>query len=138
MHHGTINKMTGTVEADETFIGGKARFMHADKREEKIHGRGPMGKAIVFGLLERETGKVRTSVRRYAPEASPSRTDSRERRARCGAEHRRAEVLRRPGRIHAQGCRSREKYVDGNGPHEPAGKLLVAAEALHQGHVREC
>src|SRR5580700_3564245 len=62
MHHGTINKMTGTVEADETFIGGKARFMHADKRAEKIHGRGPEGKAIVFGLLDRETGKVRTTV----------------------------------------------------------------------------
>ncbi len=60
MHTGSINKMTGTVEADETFIGGKARFMHAHKREEKINGRGPMGKAIVFGLLERETGKVRT------------------------------------------------------------------------------
>jgi transposase-like protein len=61
-HTGNINKMTGTVEADETFLGGKARFMHADKRAEKIHGRGPTGKAIVFGLLERDTGKVRTSV----------------------------------------------------------------------------
>jgi len=61
-HHGTINKMTGTVEADETFIGGKARNMHADKRAQKIHGRGPDGKAIVFGLLDRETGKVRASV----------------------------------------------------------------------------
>jgi transposase-like protein len=61
-HQGSINKMTGTVEADETFIGGKARFMHKKKREEKMHGRGPDGKAIVFGLLERETGKVRTSV----------------------------------------------------------------------------
>jgi transposase-like protein len=61
-HHGTINKMTGTVEADETFIGGKARNMHADKRAKKIHGRGPDGKTIVFGLLDRETGKVRTSV----------------------------------------------------------------------------
>lgn len=62
MHTGSINKMTGTVEADETFIGGKARNMHADKREQKIRGRGPMGKAIVFGLLDRETGKVRASV----------------------------------------------------------------------------
>src|SRR6266853_5022471 len=60
MHTGSINKMTGTVEADETFIGGAARFMHAHKREQKIRGRGPMGKAIVFGLLERETGNVRT------------------------------------------------------------------------------
>jgi len=62
MHTGGINKMTGTVEADETFVGGRARFMHADRRSEKIRGRGPMGKAVVFGLLERETGKVRTSV----------------------------------------------------------------------------
>jgi transposase-like protein len=62
MHNGTINKMTGAVEADETFIGGKARNMHPRKRAEKIHGRGPDGKAIVFGLLERETGKVKASV----------------------------------------------------------------------------
>src|SRR5437867_1515869 len=45
MHHGTINKMTGEVEADETFIGGKARNMHIGKRKEKIRGRGPFGKA---------------------------------------------------------------------------------------------
>ena len=62
MHTGSINKMAGTVEADETFIGGKARNMHAGKRAEKIHGRGPEGKAIVFGLLDRETGEVRTKV----------------------------------------------------------------------------
>src|SRR6266850_6449704 len=61
-HNGSINKMTGIVEADETFIGAKSRNMHANKRAEKIHGRGPMGKAIVFGLLDRETGKVKTSV----------------------------------------------------------------------------
>ncbi len=62
MHTGRINKMTGAIEADESFIGPKARNMHADKRPEKIHGRRPTGKAIVFGLLERETGKVRASV----------------------------------------------------------------------------
>ncbi len=64
-HQGSINKMTGTVEADETFIGGAARNMHADKREEKIHGRGVLGKTIVLGLLERETGKVRTQPIRH-------------------------------------------------------------------------
>jgi transposase-like protein len=58
MHAGTINKMSGTVEADETFIGGAARNMHTGKRAEKIKGRGPMGKEIVFGLIEHETGKV--------------------------------------------------------------------------------
>jgi transposase-like protein len=62
MHTGSINKMNGTVETDETFIGGKAHNMHARERAKKIRGRGPMGKAIVFGLLDRETGEVRTSV----------------------------------------------------------------------------
>jgi transposase-like protein len=52
--------MGEVVEADETFIGGKARNMHTHKRAEKIHGRGPDGKEIVFGLLDRETGKVYT------------------------------------------------------------------------------
>jgi transposase-like protein len=41
-HSGSIRKMSGIVEADETFVGGAARFMHKHKREEKIHGRGPV------------------------------------------------------------------------------------------------
>lgn len=61
MHNGTINKMTGEVEADETHIGGKARFMHKDRRD-KMRGRSNFGKAVVFGLLERETGHVRVAV----------------------------------------------------------------------------
>ncbi len=48
----------GVVEADETFIGGKARNMHAWKRAEKIKGTGGVGKSIVMGLLDRKTGKV--------------------------------------------------------------------------------
>ena len=39
-HHGTINKMTGTVEADEIFIGGTARNMHAGQRAEKMRTNG--------------------------------------------------------------------------------------------------
>ncbi|MGH8012899.1 MAG: IS1595 family transposase [Candidatus Binataceae bacterium] len=52
-------KFLGEVEADETFIGGLARNMHKDKRAEKIKGTGGAGKAIVMGLLDRETGHVR-------------------------------------------------------------------------------
>jgi transposase-like protein len=40
-------------------IGGLARFMHADKKAEKITGTGGAGKELVMGLLDRETGKVR-------------------------------------------------------------------------------
>src|SRR5579864_1911309 len=64
-HQGSINKMTGAVEADETYIGGAARNMHADQRERKVHGRHTFGKTIVLGLLERETGKVRTQAIPY-------------------------------------------------------------------------
>lgn len=59
-------KLGGEVEVDETFIGGKARNMHADKREARIKGRGVTSKAAVIGLLERHTGsrasRVRTAV----------------------------------------------------------------------------
>jgi transposase-like protein len=61
MQTGTFEKLDGQVEADETFIGGKARNMHKSKREEKISGRGASGKVAVLGLLERH-GKVRTKV----------------------------------------------------------------------------
>src|SRR6266540_2461019 len=53
MQTGTFSKFAGQCEADESFIGGKARNMHADKRREKITGRGPEGKAIVMGVLAR-------------------------------------------------------------------------------------
>ena len=51
-------KLGGEVEVDETFIGGKSRNMHKNKRAEKIHGTGGADKAIVFGMVERD-GKVR-------------------------------------------------------------------------------
>jgi transposase-like protein len=54
-------KLSGEVEVDETFIGGKARNMHAAKRRAKIHGRGPQDKAIAFGMVERG-GKVRAGT----------------------------------------------------------------------------
>jgi transposase-like protein len=61
LQRGSLDKLKREVEADETFIGGKARNMHADKRQEKVKGRGATGKAIVMGLLERH-GQVRTKV----------------------------------------------------------------------------
>ena len=57
----TFNKLMGEIEVDETFIGGKARNMHASELAEKITGRGPEGKAIVAAVLERG-GTVRAKV----------------------------------------------------------------------------
>jgi transposase-like protein len=54
-------KLCGGVEADETFIGGKARNMHKTKREKMIQGRGGVGKTIVMGAVERG-GRVSATV----------------------------------------------------------------------------
>jgi len=56
MQTGTIEKASGTAEADETFIGGLARNMHKHKRAKKITGTGGAGKAAVMGILSRGAG----------------------------------------------------------------------------------
>jgi transposase-like protein len=64
LQSGSVAKMGGKgkhVEADETFIGGAARFMHADKRKRRITETGTKDKTAVFGILERG-GEVRTAV----------------------------------------------------------------------------
>ena len=62
MQSGSIEKFSGRVEADETYIGAKARFMHKNKRTGKT---GMVGKTAVLGLLERGTegaSRVRCKV----------------------------------------------------------------------------
>jgi transposase-like protein len=63
---GPGEKASGHVEADETFIGGKARNMHRDVREKKITGTGGKDKTAVMGILERgkdgKPSQVRTNV----------------------------------------------------------------------------
>jgi transposase-like protein len=61
LHSGSFMKMSGEIEVDETFIGGKARSMHLDKREAKISGTGGKDKAAVLGFLRRGGG-VRAEV----------------------------------------------------------------------------
>jgi transposase-like protein len=61
----------GEVEVDESFIGGSARFMHKDKKA-KITGTGGTGggKAVVMGLLDRKTKKIR--LRHVADTSGPT------------------------------------------------------------------
>jgi transposase-like protein len=55
MHDDPSDKMSGRVEADETFIGGRARNMHHDRKQRVLSQKtgGYVGKMAVQGLLER-------------------------------------------------------------------------------------
>lgn len=62
-------KLGGEVEVDETYIGGKARNMHAAKRSQMLAGGNKQnrwaGKVAVMGMLERgpaKTSRVRTVI----------------------------------------------------------------------------
>jgi transposase-like protein len=63
MQTGTFDKLSGHVEVDETYIGGKARNMHLGKRKGlgMKRGRSGIGKAVVMGLLERH-GEFRYEI----------------------------------------------------------------------------
>ena len=52
--------MAGPLEVDETFIGGKEKNKHADKKLRA--GRGPVGKTIVVGAKDRGTNRVSAAV----------------------------------------------------------------------------
>ena len=90
MQNGTIEKMSGQVESDETFIGGKSRFMH--KAKKKLQS-GWKGMTPVQGLLERTAGgkasrvklkvlkttrkhEVQGNVREYVLKGSEVHTDA--------------------------------------------------------------
>jgi transposase-like protein len=57
MQESGFNKFAGTIEADETFVGGKVANMHLDKATRLRMGKrrigGYEGKTVVMGLLER-------------------------------------------------------------------------------------
>jgi len=130
-------KLSGEVEVDETFIGGKARNMHSAKRERVITGTGGKDKTMVQGIVERG-GKVRAmvvdnrrkkelqkNVRDHVEAGSAIFSDALKSYEGLSAEYQHAVI------DHAV------EYVNGVGTHQHHGELLEPAQArtarnLHQ------
>lgn len=55
MKNETFLQLTGEVEVDETYVGGKNKNRHADKRQQ---GRGTAGKVAVVGAIARKGSVV--------------------------------------------------------------------------------
>jgi transposase-like protein len=67
MRDDSFERLTGEVEADETFVGGKLRH----KRQTHYHVPsglkpiGPVGKTPVLGIIERKSGSRKSRVRAF-------------------------------------------------------------------------
>jgi len=62
MATGTFQRLTGTVEVDETFVGGSTKNMHLSKREKMWRAGGAADKTPVHGARSRDNGTVQAAV----------------------------------------------------------------------------
>jgi transposase-like protein len=62
VQNGSLRKLSGEVEIDETYVGGKTQFMHKDKKAPLVKNRSAVGnKTVVMGMVERK-GEIRAKV----------------------------------------------------------------------------
>jgi transposase-like protein len=62
LRDGSIGKLSGEVEVDETYVGGSKHKMNANQRRRAPRGSGAIGKAVVMGLLERKGRVIATAI----------------------------------------------------------------------------
>jgi len=65
---GTFEKLDGTVEVDETYVGGQGKFMHKSTKARRIHGRGAVDKVGIQGAVQRG-GPVTAAVITGTPDS---------------------------------------------------------------------
>jgi transposase-like protein len=95
----------GPVEVDETFVGGRAEYMHKRRRLALQRARsdirnadsgGYMGKTVVMGLLDRELRQVRAKVVPNVRRDTLQKRNFERSGARLKSLHRRARRISRP------------------------------------------
>jgi transposase-like protein len=119
MQSGSFDKFKGQVEADETFIGAKARNIHKNKRRANMYGTAIM-KTAVLGLLERNTPETTSRVRLKVVESV--------RRHDLDPEIRKH--VEKGSEVHTDKLRSYEKLAD-----EYVHQVIDHAECYARGHV---
>ena len=139
----SFEALSGEAEVDETFVGGAARFMHKDKRAQKITGTGMLGKTAVMGLLERHGPDGHSRVRagvikdRKTGTVVPIVEDN----GAAGGEVM-TDALASYNRLQVQYIHEvidhAESYVRGKGAYERHRKLLEPAQAGAEGDIRQC
>ncbi len=119
---GTFAKMSGGVEADETFSGGAARFMHKDRKAARLRARrgGMVGKIAVMGLLERHGPDKHSRVRTVVVPTIRKRPP----RSKCGT------TSRRGSEVITEALQSYAGLVSGY-----THKVIDHAESYVKGHV---
>jgi len=114
------NPLFGTVEVDETRIGGREHWKHADKRSP-LHGRGIREKTVVAGAIQRATkGEPGRVVAKVVPNTRESTLIPLTRMQVLPAstvytdEWRADDSLGQHGYDHQRVNHSQKVYVDGN------------------------
>jgi len=119
MQSGSFDKLKGQVEADETFIGARARNIHKNKRRANMYGT-MIGKTAVLGLLERNTPDTTSRVRLKVVESV--------RRHDLDPEIRKH--VEKGSEVHTDKLRSYENLAD-----EYVHQVIDHAECYARGHV---
>lgn len=121
---------SGPVEVDETSIGGRrANMSNAERKRLADTGRGPVGKAAIVGMKDRESNAVRAKVVEHADKATLQRfvTEHTEPEATIYTDE--AKSLRGDAQSARGSQAQRLRVCPGASHHQRRGELLGAHEA---------